>query len=81
MDSATIIQELQPIFQDVLDQPDLNLTAESSALNIEDWDSLAHVNLVVAIEKHYKIKFALGELQELKNVGDMAELIQKKLAK
>jgi acyl carrier protein len=81
MDSATIIRELQPIFRDVLDRPNLNLTAASNASNVEDWDSLAHVNLVVAIEKHYKVKFALGELQDLKNVGDMAQLIQKKLAK
>ncbi len=81
MDSATIIQDLQPIFRDVLDQPELKLTAASNASNVEDWDSLAHVNLVVAIEKQYKIKFALGELQDLKNVGDMAELIQKKLSK
>jgi acyl carrier protein len=81
MDSAGIIQELQPLFRDVLDQPALHLTAASSASNVEDWDSLAHVNLVVAIEKQYKIKFALGELQDLKNVGDMAELIRKKLDK
>ncbi|MDE3104515.1 MAG: acyl carrier protein, partial [Acidobacteriota bacterium] len=69
MDSATIIGELQPIFRDVLDQPELVLTAASNASNVDDWDSLAHINLVVAIEKQYGIKFALGELQELKNVG------------
>jgi len=78
MDS--IIEELQPIFRDILDQPDLVLTRESNANNVEDWDSLAHINLVTAIEKRYKIKFALGELQELKDVGDMIDLIQVKLA-
>jgi len=78
MDS--IIEELQPIFRDILDQPDLVLTRESNANNVEDWDSLAHINLVTSIEKHYKIKFALGELQELKDVGDMADLIRVKLA-
>lgn len=81
MNRDSIIADLAPIFQDVLDLPDLALTAESSALNVEGWDSLAHVNLVVAIEKHYKLKFALGELQGLKNVGDMADLIARKLAK
>jgi len=80
MDRDTIIAELQPIFQDILDQPDLVIDAESNAKNVEDWDSLAHVNLVTAIEKKYKIKFALGELQELKNVGDMADAISKKIA-
>jgi acyl carrier protein len=80
MDSAAIIQELQPIFVDILDLPGLELTAESNASNVEGWDSLAHINLVVAIEKRYRIKFALGELQELKNVGEMAELIRRKVS-
>ena len=75
-----ILEELQEIFRDVLDQPDLVLTRESNAHNVEDWDSLAHINLVTAIEKKYKIKFALGELQELKDVGDMIDLIKVKLA-
>jgi acyl carrier protein len=64
----------------VLDDPSLMITRESNASTVEDWDSLAHVNLVTAIEKRYKIRFALGELQELKNVGDMIDLIQEKLA-
>ena len=81
MDSATIIREIQPIFRDVLDLPDLQLTRQSNASNVEGWDSLAHVNLVMAIEKRYKIKIALGELQDLKNVGEMADLIVKKLAR
>jgi acyl carrier protein len=74
-----ILAELQPIFQDVLDQPELVITPQSNAQTVEDWDSLAHVNLVTAIEKHFKVKFALGELQELKDVGDMVALIQRKL--
>jgi acyl carrier protein len=76
-----IVAELQPIFQDVLDQPDLVLTPQSNAQTVEDWDSLAHVNLVTAIEKHFKIRFALGELQELKDVGDMVALIHLKLGR
>jgi acyl carrier protein len=76
--SDDIIQDLQIIFSDVLDLPDLCLTAESSAKNVEGWDSLAHVTLVVAIEKRYNIKFALAELRNLKNVGEMADLIIKK---
>ena len=78
MDSTAIITDLQPIFRDVLDQPELTLMPQSNASNVDGWDSLAHVNLIVAIEKRYKIKFALAELQELKNVGEMAELIRKK---
>jgi len=76
----TVLEELQVIFRASLDQPDLILTRESNASNVEDWDSLAHINLVLAIERFYKIKFALGELQELKDVGDMVDLIMAKLA-
>jgi len=75
-----LLPEIQEIFRDVLDEPNLVITRESNAATVEDWDSLAHVNLVTAIEKKYKVKFALGELQELKNVGDMIDLIEKKLA-
>jgi acyl carrier protein len=78
MRSSDIIQELQIIFSDVLDLPDLCLIAESNASNVEGWDSLAHINLVVAIEKRYNIKFALAELRSLNNVGEMADLIVKK---
>ena len=78
MDNTAIITELQPIFRDILDLPDLVLTGESSAAKVEGWDSLAHIKLVVAIEAHFRIKFALGELQDLKNVGEMAELIEQK---
>ena len=81
MDSAAIIQDIEPVFQDVLDQPDLRLTRDSNASNVEGWDSLAHVNLVMGIEKRYKIKIGLGELQDLKNVGEMADLIARKLQK
>jgi acyl carrier protein len=75
-----LLPEVQNIFRDVFDQPDLVITRASNAATVEDWDSLAHINLVTAIEKHYKIRFALGELQELKNVGDMLDLMQAKLA-
>ena len=80
MDSNTLLEQLQVIFRDVLDQDDLVLTRESNARTVEDWDSLAHISLVTAIQKKYGIKFALGELQELKNVGDMIDMILVKLA-
>lgn len=75
-----LLEELQPIFRDVLDNPNLVLTRESNASTVEDWDSLAHVNLVTVIEGRYKVRFALGELQDLKNVGDLIDLLQEKLA-
>jgi len=81
MDRDGVISDLNPIFRDVLDLPDLQLSTQSNAHNVEGWDSLAHVNLLVAIEQHYKIKFALGEIQSLKNVGEMADLILAKRAR
>ena len=76
-----ILNELQPIFQDVFDDEELVVTNESNAENIDDWDSLSHIRLVVAIEKQFGIKFAFGELQGLKNVGEMITLIEKKIQK
>ena len=74
------LAELQPIFIDIFDDPNLVILRESNADSIPDWDSLTHINLVVAIEQEFKIKFALGELQALKNVGDMIDLIEVKLS-
>jgi acyl carrier protein len=75
-----LLEQVQGIFRDVFDQPDLVITRESNASTVEDWDSLAHVNLITAIERRYKVKFALGELQDLKNAGDLLDLLGKKLA-
>ena len=78
MDS--LLPELQEIFRSVFDRDDLVITRDSNASNVEDWDSLTHINLVLAIERKYKIKFALGELKELENAGDLLDLIHRKLA-
>lgn len=75
-----VLATVQEMFREVLEQPDLALTRSSNAGNVGDWDSLSHINLVTCIEKRYKVKFALGELQDLKNVGDMVDLIKAKLA-
>jgi acyl carrier protein len=76
---SDLLERLQPIFRDVLDNAQLTVHRESSALNVEGWDSLAHINLVTAIEQEFHIRFALGELNELKNVGEMVDLMQRKL--
>ena len=77
---SDILDKLQPIFQDIFEDDELLITGESNADTVEDWDSLAHITLIVAIEQEFEIKFALGELEAMKNVGDMAELMQKKLS-
>lgn len=76
---SDILSELEPIFRDVLDNPRLHLVRESNASNTPGWDSLAHINLISAIEQQFGITFALGELEELKNVGEMIDLMAQKL--
>lgn len=76
-----ILAQLQPLFREVLDQPQLNITRQSQASSVEGWDSLAHMNLLVAIEQEFGVSFTLAELEEMKSVGDMVDMIEKKLAK
>lgn len=70
---------VQDIFRDIFDEDDLVISDTTNSDHIEDWDSLNHINLVCAIEKEFSIKFALGELQELKDVGGMIDLMEEKL--
>ena len=79
MEKEKILQELQPIFHDVFDDESIVVTNSTNAKQIEDWDSLAQIRLVIAIEKNFSIKFNFGELQTLKDVGEMIDVIQKKL--
>ena len=76
-----ILTRLQPIFRDVLESPGLVISERSSGDNVDGWDSLAHINLVSSIEQEFRVRFALGELEKLKDVGDMIELIKRKLAR
>jgi acyl carrier protein len=67
------------IFRDIFDEEDLIVENQTNSDDIEDWDSLNHINLVSAIEKEFKIKFALGELASLKDVGAMVDLMMEKI--
>lgn len=78
MTRQEVTARVQAVFCDIFDDPDLEIRDELSAKDVEDWDSLTHVNLVVAIEKEFKTRFALAEIQELKNVGEMIDLILRK---
>lgn len=79
MNTEQILKEVNQIFIDVLDDEDIVLTNASSAKDIEEWDSLNHIQLVVAIEKHFKQRFTASEIQNWKNVGEMCEAIAAKL--
>jgi len=70
-----VFRGVQDIFRDIFDIDDLVVSNTTNSDEIEDWDSLNHINLVSAIEKEFKIKFALGELMTLKDVGAMVDLM------
>ena len=78
---SDLLTKLQPIFRDVFDRDDLVISRDSTADSVEGWDSLAHIYLISSIEQEFHIKFALGELQAMKNVGEMIELMETKLAR
>jgi acyl carrier protein len=73
-----ILDRLQPLFRDVLDDPKLVITRESNGQTVDGWDSLAHITIVAETEREFGVRFALGELESLKNVGDMVDLIAAK---
>ena len=71
-------QRLTSIFQDVFDDDSLQIRPEMTADDVEDWDSLTHINLITAVEREFKVKFTTSEVTGLKNVGDLIALIDKK---
>ena len=80
MDKNEVMEKVQDIFRDQLDDDSIVLQDTTTANDIDEWDSLTHIQLVVAIEKGFKIRFAASEIQSFKNVGEMCEAIAKKLA-
>jgi acyl carrier protein len=73
-----VLEELQPIFQEALNEEKLTVKRSSNAMNTPNWDSLAHIDLIEMVERHFKVKFGLGELPDLKDVGDLVDLILEK---
>lgn len=71
-------EKLQEVFQDVFDDDEIELTDETTADDIDAWDSLTHVQLIVAVEKAFGLKFSTVEVMKLKNVGEFIALIDKK---
>ena len=80
MNEAEIKERVTEIFKDVLDDDDIELFRETTAADIEDWDSLNHISLIVAIENEFKTKFELTEIKQLRDVGDMLDLILRKIS-
>ncbi len=79
MEQQDILLAVNEIFKEVLDNDQIVLSADTTADDIEEWDSLNHIQLVVAIEKHFKQRFTSTEIQQWKNVGEMCAAIQRRL--
>ena len=79
MTREEVFEKMNEVFRDVFDDDDITVTDETTADDIEDWDSLEHINLVNAMEEEFGVKFTMGEIVSLKNVGEMADLIISKL--
>ncbi len=79
MDKNEILKKVNAIFIDILDDENIVLTYETTANDVEDWDSLNHIQLVVAIEKQFKIRFTSKEIQSWNNVGEMVNSVSLKL--
>ncbi|MFH1119576.1 MAG: acyl carrier protein [Bacteroidota bacterium] len=78
MDKSEVLEQLQEIFRDTLDNEEIILTYETTANDVEEWDSLTHIHLVVSIEKHFKVRFTSKEIQSWKDIGELADGILSK---
>jgi len=78
MTKDKLLEQINTIFIDILDNKDLVIEGTTTANDIEEWDSLTHIQLVVAIEKHFKIRFTSKEIQSWANVDEMLVCIQSK---
>ena len=78
MEKNQILAEVQELFREVLDNEEIVLNNATTADDVEEWDSLTHIQLIVAIEKHFKIKFTSKEILSWQNVGEMIDCIATK---
>ena len=81
MDVNSILEDVNKIFKDELDDDDVKIGYDTVAKDVDGWDSLSQIHLIVSIEKHFKIRFNALEIQQFKNVGQMCESILVKLNK
>jgi acyl carrier protein len=78
MDEAQIYARLAEIFQDVFDDDSIAVSPDLSAKDVDGWDSLAHIRLILTVEKAFKIKFSTSEIGKLEKVGDLVALIKQR---
>lgn len=79
MDRKEIFERLNEVFRDCFDDEEIIVTETTTSADIEGWDSLEHINLIVDVEQEFGIKFDMGSIVTMKNVGEMADIIAEKL--
>ncbi|MBQ8824005.1 MAG: acyl carrier protein [Ruminococcus sp.] len=70
-----VMQRLTEVFRDVFDDESINIYDTTTANDIEDWDSIEHINLIEAVEKEFNMQFQMREVSSMKNVGEMADIV------
>ena len=78
MDRTQMLGQLSAIMQEVLDDPKLSLTPATTADDVEGWDSMSNITFVVEVERRFGIKFNTAEIEEMRNIGDMLDIIAAK---
>jgi len=77
----TTMERLQEVFRDVFDDEEMKIYESMTAQDVEDWDSLMHIQLIVAVENEFGVKFTTNEVVGLKNVGEFLRCLEEKLNK
>lgn len=75
MTREEVFKTLSEVFQDVFDDETITVNGTTTSEDIEDWDSLEHINLIAAVEQEFGMKFTMGQVVTMKNVGEMADII------
>lgn len=78
MTREEVFERLNKVFRDVFDDDDITVTETTTSADIDDWDSLEHINLVAAVEQEFSMKFTMGQVVTMKNVGEMVDIILQK---
>lgn len=79
MSEQQIYAKLEEIFMDVFDLDEVDLFEDTTADDIDEWDSLEHINLIEAVEEEFGMKFKMGEVSTMKNVGEMVKIIKSRI--
>jgi acyl carrier protein len=80
METNEIVSRLTPIFRDVFNDDALVVNETMTAADVPSWDSLSNINMIIAVEKAFRAKFSIKDVRNLKNVGELVELIKRKAA-